>query len=117
MKSYRYWRDFLRNPIYNTRLLLRLHRYTVTRLFGRWWWIGLGPVCVLIGYLTGRLGLPDWIIALGTVALTLSTAGVMYWWNRRWIDRQQAAMAELAAEARRRREPEDPGYDDAGWLG
>jgi hypothetical protein len=62
----------------------------------RWWWVFVGPVCGLIGYETGKLRLPDWIVALGIVALTLSASGALYWREKRWMAAQRAKMAELA---------------------
>lgn len=64
--------------------------------FRRWYWLGIPPVSGFIGYWLGTLSIPNWIVALGIAALTLSVSGVMYWSNQRWINQQRAILAELA---------------------
>lgn len=66
--------------------------------FRHWWWTIVGG---LVGYGVAQLNLPDWIVALGIVALTLSASGALYWREKRWMAAQRAKMAELAAESRR----------------
>lgn len=78
--------------------------------FRRWYWLGIPPVSGLIGYWLGTLSVPDWIVALGIVALTLSISGVMYWSNMRWINQQRIKMAELAATP-----PLDPRVTEKMW--
>lgn len=78
--------------------------------FRRWYWLGIPPVCGVIGFWLGTLMIPDWVVALGIVALTLSVSGVMYWSNKRWISQQRVKMAELAAAP-----PLDPRVAEQMW--